>query len=91
MIRTLRGVLPGYLSQDVQFASKIHSYPTRNSGNVYIPAAASEFCAKSLSHSGFQFYNALPTHVKNESKANAFKREFMKYLKCISDVFYDPS
>jgi hypothetical protein len=45
--------------------------------------------SKSLSHSGFQFYNNLPTHVKNVSKTSAFKLECMNYLKRISDVFYD--
>jgi predicted ester cyclase len=89
--KILSGELPSYLSEDVQFASNIHNYPTRNSENLYIPTVASDFCAKSLSHSGFQFYNTLPTHVKNVSKTNAFKQECMKYLKCISDVFYDPS
>jgi hypothetical protein len=66
--KIVNGELPIYLSEDVQYASNVHNYPTRNRENLYIPNVASELCAKSLSHSGFQLYNNLPTHVKNVSK-----------------------
>lgn len=87
--KILNGEQPSYMSEDVQFARNVHNYPTRNRENFYIPTVFSEFCAKSLSHSGFQFYNNLPDHVKCIEKTNAFKTQCLKYLKDVSDVFYD--
>ena len=41
--KIVNGELPSYLSEDVQYASNIHTYPTRNRENFYISNVASEF------------------------------------------------
>ncbi len=57
-----------------------HSYSTRNSSNIWIPIARTEYYNRVFLISGCNAWNNLPDYIRTSVSLNSFKFNMFKYL-----------
>ena len=85
MFKYTHNSLPQVFSNLFSFNSNLHQYPTRNRDNIHLNNPKILLAHKSLRHYGPDVWNALPTHMKQLSYLNNFKRK----LKIMKIIEYD--
>jgi hypothetical protein len=68
------------------FNTQVHKINTRQTSNLYLPAAHLAIYQKCVCYSGFKIYNHLPSVIKDLSGDNKFKLELKRYL--LHNSFY---
>jgi len=72
---------PSYLAESLKLVGEIHTYNTRQRGNIHITKRNQTTSQHTLMYSGFKIYNELPKNIKSIDNVNTFRREAKKYVK----------
>ena len=78
--RADKGLLPYHLQKRFVKVNQIHSYPTRNSNNLYADIGKSNLKQMCLSVKGVQLFNPLPDEIKYARNVKTFNKKIKKML-----------
>ena len=87
MFKSIHGLAPAYLYNQVVMNFDINGYDTRgtDSMNVYLPKLKKDIYKNSFLHKGGKVWNCLPDVVKDSPNLEAFKY-YHKLQKSVNDT-----
>jgi hypothetical protein len=81
MFKCIHGLAPFYLVNDIVMNFDVNGFNTRSHPmNVYIPNVSSQLAKRSFNYSGANFWNALPSFLKDICDINDFKTKVKHYI-----------
>ena len=88
MFKSIHGLAPNYLCDNVTMNFDINGYNTRgcDNMNVYIPRPYKEIYRNSFAYQGAVLWNALPPEVKESANLDEFKAGYMHLVKLQDQV-----
>lgn len=74
------GTCPNYLLENVTISDS-SSYNLRSVGDLRVQRARTTRGQRTMSYMGFQAFNSLPTHLKQETNFHIFKRKIIVHIR----------
>lgn len=75
------GLLPIYLSENINYNRTEHGMNTRNRNDFKLPRISSERAKKNIYYNGLKLFNELPNEIKNEVNIVRFKENCFTYIR----------
>ena len=82
MFKCIHGLAPDYMCNNITMQTDINTRLTRTHHmNVYVPFSDNCSHSNTFNITGPREWNALPSHIKDSTNIDAFKREVKRFLK----------
>jgi hypothetical protein len=80
VFKALNFLLPDIFHSLFKFSSTVHSYPTKQSVNLYISGYKTNLCKFSIKYHGPLTWNNIPIDIRHSLSLNIFKCKLKHYL-----------
>lgn len=75
-----KGLLPNYLTNEINYVSNISNRTLRNSNDFRLPNYRLNITRNSIFYEGLKMYNNLPYHLKEIECLSGFKNKCKQYI-----------